>query len=394
MYSQVYDFFQREVLPYGDPRSKDWFLLQSNPVPVWIITIAYLLFVTLGQKFMKNRPAYDLKWFMIIYNLGLVVWSLYMVIEIPIATWKADYNFICAELNDERRKDPRELRVAAVMWWYFFSKAIELLDTVLMVLRKKNNQITFLHVFHHASMLNIWWWVGMFIPSGLSFFGSWLNSLVHVFMYAYYGLTAIPAARPYLWWKKYITKLQLIPILLQKEIEYDERGNALLDEDNKPKLRCGFRIGGGIDQDNTLSAQGYPDKGVYVTYIYENGPGHKAGLQQHDKILQVNGHDMTVVTHKKAVEYIKRKAILNMLVYRKGVPQIPSSQQAPVYNPPQFSSPQRQPPMPHSPMHRPDHNFGRNSPMHSPSRHYQPASPGHHSGFDRSSFDAMQAKPY
>ncbi len=54
-----------------------------------------------------------------------------------------------------------------VMYWYFFSKSIELFDTVLMVLRKKNNQITFLHVFHHVSMLNIWWWVMMFIPGGL-----------------------------------------------------------------------------------------------------------------------------------------------------------------------------------------------------------------------------------
>ena len=40
-------------------------------------------------------------------------------------------------------------------------------------------------------------------------------------------------------------------------------------------------------------------------------------------ILQVNGHDFTVVTHKKAVEYIQRKPVLNMLVYRKGVPQLP-----------------------------------------------------------------------
>lgn len=58
-------------------------------------------------------------------------------------------------------------QVAKVMWWYFFSKAIELNDTVLMVLRKKWNQITFLHVFHHATMLNIWWWVMTFIPGGL-----------------------------------------------------------------------------------------------------------------------------------------------------------------------------------------------------------------------------------
>lgn len=29
-------------------------------------------------------------------------------------------------------------------------------------------------------------------------------------MYSYYGLSAIPAMRPYLWWKKHITQLQLV----------------------------------------------------------------------------------------------------------------------------------------------------------------------------------------
>ena len=39
-------------------------------------------------------------------------------------------------------------------------------------------------------------------------------------------------------------------------------------------------------------------------------------------ILQVNGHDMTVVMHKKAVEYIKRKPVLNLMIYRKGMPNL------------------------------------------------------------------------
>lgn len=29
-------------------------------------------------------------------------------------------------------------------------------------------------------------------------------------MYSYYGLSAVPAMRPYLWWKKYITQGQLV----------------------------------------------------------------------------------------------------------------------------------------------------------------------------------------
>jgi len=49
--------------------------------------------------------------------------------------------------------------------------------------------------------------------------------------------------------------------------------------------------------------------------------------------LQVNGHDLTMATHKKAVEYIGRKPVLNLLVYRKGMPQMQPKQA-----PPQTSS--------------------------------------------------------
>lgn len=60
------------------------------------------------------------------------------------------------------------LQVAKVLWWYYFSKLIEFLDTIFFVLRKKTSQITFLHVYHHASMFNIWWCVLNWIPCGQS----------------------------------------------------------------------------------------------------------------------------------------------------------------------------------------------------------------------------------
>ncbi len=48
-------------------------------------------------------------------------------------------------------------QIAAALWWYYMSKLIEFLDTIFFVLRKKNNQISFLHVYHHATMFPIWW---------------------------------------------------------------------------------------------------------------------------------------------------------------------------------------------------------------------------------------------
>jgi hypothetical protein len=117
-----------------------------------------------------------------------------------------------------------------------------------------------------------------------------------------------------------------IPLVLHKEPDVNELGQQVFDADGRPRYRCGFRIGGGIDQEPLLSPQGYPDKGIYVTYIYDRSPAQYAGLQVHDKLLQVNGHDLTMTTHKKAVEYIGRKPVLNLLVYRKGMPQLQQRQ--------------------------------------------------------------------
>ena len=67
--------------------------------------------------------------------------------------------------------------------------------------------------------------------------------------------------------------------------------------------------------------QGYADSGVYITEIAPNSAASRSGLMVHDKILQLNGYDFTMVTHKKAVDYIKKTRTLNILVARKGVTQ-------------------------------------------------------------------------
>jgi len=102
-----------------------------------------------------------------------------------------------------------------------------------------------------------------------------------------------------------------IPITLEKE--------PGLDGEGKEVLRCGFKIGGGIDQDYRRSPYGYTDNGVYVTEVVPNSPAQRSGMKIHDKILQCNGYDFTMVTHKKAVDYIKKHHTLNLLVARKGV---------------------------------------------------------------------------
>jgi hypothetical protein len=43
------------------------------------------------------------------------------------------------------------------VWFFYFSKLVEFLDTLFFILRKKNNQVSVLHVYHHSTMPFIWW---------------------------------------------------------------------------------------------------------------------------------------------------------------------------------------------------------------------------------------------
>lgn len=76
-----------DIFMFTDPRTKDLFLLYDNPVYVWIITLVYILFVTLiGPRYMKNRPAFTFPRFLVVYNSILVVWSTYMFVEVSYST--------------------------------------------------------------------------------------------------------------------------------------------------------------------------------------------------------------------------------------------------------------------------------------------------------------------
>uniref|UniRef100_A0AC34Q8R5 PDZ domain-containing protein n=1 Tax=Panagrolaimus sp. JU765 TaxID=591449 RepID=A0AC34Q8R5_9BILA len=105
-----------------------------------------------------------------------------------------------------------------------------------------------------------------------------------------------------------------IAVTLEKEQFTDEQGNRA--------YKVGCRIGGGIDQDPSKAPYKYPDMGIYITQVEPNSPASKAGLHQHDKVLEVNGHDFTMLTHDKAVKYIKKYPVLNMLIARREIPPI------------------------------------------------------------------------
>ncbi|KPP71413.1 elongation of very long chain fatty acids protein 1-like [Scleropages formosus] len=160
---KFYDYLLRRT----DIRVKDYPLMQS-PVQMTAILFGYLFLVLYaGPRFMANRKPFQLTSAMIIYNFSMVALNAYIVYEV------------------------------------FF------------VLRKKHSQITFLHIFHHSFMPWTWWWGITLAPGGMGSFHAMVNAAVHVIMYFYYGLSAAgPRFQKFLWWKKYMTAIQLIQFVL------------------------------------------------------------------------------------------------------------------------------------------------------------------------------------
>lgn len=95
---------------------------------------------------------------------------------------------------------------------YLINKFVDLVETIFFVLRKKNRQISVLHLFHHASMpLVVYLVVILHGYGGVATAYAFLNIIVHVLMYTYYYLSSVSkAAQESLWWKKYITIAQMV----------------------------------------------------------------------------------------------------------------------------------------------------------------------------------------
>lgn len=80
---------------------------------------------------------------------------------------------------------------------HFWSKILDFCDTIFIILRKKWNQLNFLHVYHHASIIYVWAWLLMRgVANSTVVWGAWINSIIHCLMYSHYFIRSIGLPNP------------------------------------------------------------------------------------------------------------------------------------------------------------------------------------------------------
>ncbi|KAK8777501.1 hypothetical protein V5799_029156 [Amblyomma americanum] len=200
-------------LPLRDRRTEGW-PLTGSPLPVAVITAAYVYFVKVaGPRWMSKRKPFDLKACILVYNLLCAVFSAFFALRFAkLAYWDRGYTF----LQDLDVSDaPASLEIVRLSWWLYLFKLSELASTVFYVLRRKNEQVTNLHVVHHVIVAwNVWINV-TYAAQSHTMFVVCVNTIVHVCSYTYYFLAALgPAFRKWLWWKRYLTLVQIAQFVL------------------------------------------------------------------------------------------------------------------------------------------------------------------------------------
>ncbi|XP_076234253.1 very long chain fatty acid elongase 7 [Calliopsis andreniformis] len=208
---ETYRYVMEEA---ADPRVTDW-LLMDSPVPLLGIISLYLAFVLrLGPLYMKNRKPYNLNRVMIFYNILAGTASAAVFYGLLTSGFTTKYSLGCE--HHIISYDPESYRMARWVWRLLILKLFELVDTVIFILRKKYNQASFLHIYHHTSTVILAWIMCKFVPGGMWTFTILPNCIVHVIMYTYYLLACLgPEMQKRIApWKQYITGLQMVQFVI------------------------------------------------------------------------------------------------------------------------------------------------------------------------------------
>ncbi|KAM3957796.1 very long chain fatty acid elongase 7 [Aphomia sociella] len=182
-----------------------------DPSEIAFILATYLVFVLkIGPIIMERRTPFQIKGILLAYNA-------FKVINSSVLSFKfLSYILENGLFPRKCQHDNLTLYIIASLYWkYMITKLLDLFDTVFFVIRKKYSQVTFLHMYHHVFMVVVTWSCLRYDPSDHWAFMAAMNCFIHAVMYIYYGIAALgPGYAKYIWWKKYLTLIQLIQFVL------------------------------------------------------------------------------------------------------------------------------------------------------------------------------------
>ncbi|KAL1978697.1 hypothetical protein VTN31DRAFT_1556 [Thermomyces dupontii] len=197
-----------------------------------LVTIAFYYATIFGGWYlMRDRKPYSLNGLFMAHNLILTAVSgglllLFLEQLIPSLWEHGLYKCICSSPGWADK-------LVLLYYLNYLTKYVELLDTVFLVLKKK--PLTFLHTYHHGATVFLCY-TQLRGKTPVSWVPITLNLTVHVVMYWYYFQSARGVR---IWWKEWITRLQIIQFILDLGFIYFATWDYYADEFGFDNLHIG-----------------------------------------------------------------------------------------------------------------------------------------------------------
>lgn len=180
--------------------------LSTLPVTAAVL-VSYYVVIFGGREVMRNFSSLQLNKLFKIHNLFLSIISFLLLAlfaeQLLPTIWREGiYHGIC------RSEGGWTDKLVVLYYLNYLTKYLELLDTVFLFLKKK--PLTFLHTYHHGATALLCY-TQLVGHTAVSWVPITLNLMVHVVMYWYYFQSARGIR---IWWKKYITVMQILQFVI------------------------------------------------------------------------------------------------------------------------------------------------------------------------------------
>ncbi len=141
----------------------------------------FVLFGSLVMKFigLNKKGESPLEGIIVVqpfYNMLQVIACSYMMIRAVEQAIHDNYSPVCNKF------DVKDEKMAFVLHLFYLSKLLDFWDTIVIVFRQKWRQLSFLHVYHHASIFMVYWMNARIGYTGDIYFTIVANCFVHVVM--------------------------------------------------------------------------------------------------------------------------------------------------------------------------------------------------------------------
>ena len=190
------------------------------------ISLFYILSIFGLKKFMEKRQEFKLKSLLILWNAGLAIFSILGAYRtLPeffyVATEKGFKYSVCVETFSYGV-------TGFWSWMFILSKPLELIDTMFLVLRKR--EVIFLHWYHHVTVLIFVWYSMSDYPATGRWFAT-INFSIHAVMYTYYTIMALKIVYMPKMISMMITAMQIIQMIIgvyvnHKAYQYKQNGES------------------------------------------------------------------------------------------------------------------------------------------------------------------------